>query len=310
MPNFSAEERRALSGEELELATQSRQPQLGKLSDGELATLISRLRAARDKARGRGNRQAREARGKADPAGAQPASGNAGTVEKEKFLAAALRRANIEQKRRQSDAAQVAGKAADAAQQVRTEASTPDVKPAEPAAKTPGIARKPATRSNAAARGARAKAAAQPTDRRGSGARKVAKPKAAAAPEAPATEAPVVQPAPQAKPAPKVTPAVGKAPRTKPAAPAQSASEPTAGPADSAPSPTALVKELTDKAARRSAVAEKAQGKVEKAAKRAEKLGDKKSRKALEKAEEKARKAHRKARKTVRQARKAAADLS
>ena len=56
MPNFSAEERRALSGEELELATQSRQPQLGALDDAALAGLIARLRAARDKARGRGNR--------------------------------------------------------------------------------------------------------------------------------------------------------------------------------------------------------------------------------------------------------------
>lgn len=284
MPNFSVEERRALSDEELDLATQSRQPQLATLSDEALSTLISRLRAARDKARGRGNRQAREARGKADPAGIQPASGNAGTVQKEKYLAAALRRATMERKRRQ-DAAQVAvdTPAAEAAPQ-SAEAVLPVAAP-----KKATVARKPATRSNAAARGARAKAAAQATDRRGSGARKVAKTKPAplvAAPEAPTAET-------VAAPAPQPAPVAAAEPATK---------------AD--PTPTALVKDLTEKAARRAAKADKARSKADKAARQAEKLGDKKSRKVSKKAEEKARKADRKARKTVRQARKAAADLT
>lgn len=284
MPNFSVEERRALSDEELDLATQSRQPQLAALSDEALSTLISRLRAARDKARGRGNRQAREARGKADPAGIQPASGNAGTVQKEKYLAAALRRATMERKRRQ-DAAQVAvdTPAAEAAPQ-SAEAVLPVAAP-----KKATVARKPATRSNAAARGARAKAAAQATDRRGSGARKVAKTKPAplvAAPEAPTAET-------VAAPAPQPAPVAAAEPATK---------------AD--PNPTALVKDLTEKAARRAAKADKARSKADMAARQAEKLGDKKSRKVSKKAEEKARKADRKARKTVRQARKAAADLT
>lgn len=287
MPNFSAEDRRALSGEELDLATQSRQPQLGKLSDADLAQLISRLRAARDKARGRGNRQAREARGKADPAGVQPAGGNEGTVVKEKLLNAALRRATIERKRRQATAAQTAGKAVEAVAQAKT-GDAPDA--ATPAAPKKTTARKPATRSNTAARGAAAKAATQTTDRRGSGARKVAKPKPVAAADAAAE----VKPAAAAKPAPAPAPAPTPAPVE----------------AEAAPSPTALVKDLTEKAARRATKAKKAQDKAEKAARRADKLGDKKSRKASQTAEEKARKAERKARKTVRLARKAAADLS
>lgn len=291
MPNFSAEDRRALSGEELDLATQSRQPQLGKLSDADLAQLISRLRAARDKARGRGNRQAREARGKADPAGVQPAGGNEGTVVKEKLLNAALRRATIERKRRQATAAQTAGKAVEAVAQAKT-GDAPDA--ATPAAPKKTTARKPATRSNTAARGAAAKAATQTTDRRGSGARKVAKPK----PVAVADAAAEVKPTPAAKPAPASAPAPAPAPTPAPVE------------AEAAPSPTALVKDLTEKAARRATKAKKAQDKAEKAARRADKLGDKKSRKASQTAEEKARKAERKARKTVRLARKAAADLS
>ena len=291
MPNFSVEERRALSDEELDLATQSRQPQLAALSDEALSTLISRLRAARDKARGRGNRQAREARGKADPAGIQPASGNAGTVQKEKYLAAALRRATMERKRRQ-DAAQVADAAPQMTEAVPQQAEAvvaadAVLPPATPKKAT--VARKPATRSNAAARGVRAKAAAQATDRRGSGARKVAKTKPAEV--LPTSEVAAAEPAPAPKPV--------AAPVTAP--------EPAAK-AD--PNPTALVKDLTEKAARRAAKADKARSKADKAARQAEKLGDKKSRKVSKKAEEKARKADRKARKTVRQARKAAADLT
>ena len=94
------EEQRALSREELELADQSRQPVLGKLSDRELSDLVSRLRERRNRARDIGNRQGREARGKAEPAGTVPAGGNEGTRTKRSFLTEALDRVTAERDRR------------------------------------------------------------------------------------------------------------------------------------------------------------------------------------------------------------------
>lgn len=92
----SAEEKRALSRDEQELADRARQPALGDLSDGDLSGLVSLLRERRNRARDIGDRQGREARGKASPSGATPAGGNEGTRSKADFLDAALNRAMAE----------------------------------------------------------------------------------------------------------------------------------------------------------------------------------------------------------------------
>lgn len=96
------EEQRALSSDEMELASQSRQPVLGQLSDRDLSDLVSRLRDRRDRARDIGDRQSREARGKAAPAGISPATDNEGTRTKADYLGAALARAIAERDQRQS----------------------------------------------------------------------------------------------------------------------------------------------------------------------------------------------------------------
>ncbi|MDO5622543.1 MAG: hypothetical protein Q4G24_13855 [Paracoccus sp. (in: a-proteobacteria)] len=80
----SAEEKRALTRDELELADQARQPALGALSDRDLSDLISRLRDRRNRARDIGDRQSR-----AD-------QGNAGTRSKHAYLNEALDRARSE----------------------------------------------------------------------------------------------------------------------------------------------------------------------------------------------------------------------
>jgi hypothetical protein len=72
------------------------------LSDRDLSDLISRLREGRDRARDIGDRQRREARGKAEPAGIAPAGDNQGTRSKAEYLAAALDRAMAERDQRQS----------------------------------------------------------------------------------------------------------------------------------------------------------------------------------------------------------------
>jgi hypothetical protein len=92
----SIDERRALDAEELKLADQARQPQLGQLSNRELSELITRLRTRRNRARDIADRQGREARSKAAPSGATPASGNTGTLNKHDFLNTALSRAMAE----------------------------------------------------------------------------------------------------------------------------------------------------------------------------------------------------------------------
>lgn len=98
----SAEERRALDADELQLADMARQPALGQLSDRKLSDLVSRLRTRRNRARDIADRQGREARAKSDPAGATPASGNAGTLSKHDYLNAALERAMEERAARGS----------------------------------------------------------------------------------------------------------------------------------------------------------------------------------------------------------------
>jgi hypothetical protein len=99
------EEQRALSRDEMELANQSRQPGLGQLSDQELSDLVSRLRERRNRARDIGDRQGREARGKAAPSGATAAGGNEGTRSKLDYLNDALNRAMAERHRRRADGA-------------------------------------------------------------------------------------------------------------------------------------------------------------------------------------------------------------
>ncbi|MDO5606127.1 MAG: hypothetical protein Q4G25_13295 [Paracoccus sp. (in: a-proteobacteria)] len=336
MPNFSREERRALSGAELDLVTRSRQPHLRALSDAELGQLIPLLREARNKARDQGNRQAREARGKAAPAGTQAAGGNEGTRLKEHYLAAALRRANAERnKRRKGGAAPgpapkkpagdktppVAATAAGAAAKPGRSRKKP-VKDAEGADKpaTTAAARQPATRPVRTGRGGKVATAA---DRRGSGPRKHApKPAPTAAEPVAAGTVIVANTSGAAQPGPASTtekPARSK----KPAKPAARAKDPAGGKAGKIAAPAIVAsllptspapaedakkgaKTLTEKAARHAAKAEKAGKKAEKAAKKAKKDGSKKTAKAADKAKEKAREAKRKARRSAAKAEKAA----
>jgi hypothetical protein len=100
MTDESKEEQRALSRDELELVSAARQPGLREMSDRDLADLVTRLRDRRDRARALADRQRREMRGKAAPAGATAAADNAGTRNKEHFLGAALARAMEERDRR------------------------------------------------------------------------------------------------------------------------------------------------------------------------------------------------------------------
>lgn len=102
MTDQRKDEARALSKDELELSDMVRYPKLKSLEDAELSDVISRLRDRRDRARQIASRQRREMRGKAAPAGAGPAAGDTGTQSKAHFLAAALRRAQEEIKRREA----------------------------------------------------------------------------------------------------------------------------------------------------------------------------------------------------------------
>ena len=98
----SAEERRALDAEEWELADLTRTPAVERLTDEELTAVVWRLRERRTRARELADRQAREARRKADPAGAAPARSDAGMRTKHEYLADALERALAEQTRRKT----------------------------------------------------------------------------------------------------------------------------------------------------------------------------------------------------------------
>ena len=105
------EEQRALSRDEQELADQARQPALSALSDKDVSDLVSRLRDRRNRARDLGDRQGREARGKADPSGTTPAGGNEGMRSKLDYLNDALDRATAERNRRRGNEADEGGEA-------------------------------------------------------------------------------------------------------------------------------------------------------------------------------------------------------
>lgn len=120
------DERRALDAEERQLADMARHPALGALSDRALSELISRLRSRRDRARDLADRQGREARAKAPPAGASPASGNAGTLSKRAHLHAALERAIAERAARSADQADEAPHAQHAMAQKALETARTD----------------------------------------------------------------------------------------------------------------------------------------------------------------------------------------
>lgn len=272
MPNFSKEERHALSGEELDLVTEARQPRLGMLQNSGLSRLIDRLRAAREKARARGNQQANVAQGEDPQPEAASAVEDAGKDSREKYLNAALRRATAERRQRKNTAD----------------------KPQAPKA-TQGD--KPAAKPKAAGKPNSGEAAKPGPIRLGDGPLVVfaeipSSPDEDTQPGTPAEAA-------QAKPA-------DPAPDNGVAAKAATVSQVPPNPVDPA---TARVQQLSQKAAERAEKAEKALLRAEKAAQRAEKKGGKKLRKEAEKAEEKALKARRKARKVARQARKAEAEL-
>jgi hypothetical protein len=93
---------RLLSKDEREMASQATQPAIAQLSASDLTSLAKRLRDARDKAQTIAQRQRREMRGKAAPAGAKPATDNAGSVEKAALLASAMQLVNKETARRRS----------------------------------------------------------------------------------------------------------------------------------------------------------------------------------------------------------------
>lgn len=136
----TADEQRALGRDEQELADQARQPALGTLSDRDLSDLVSRLRDRRNRARDIGDRQGREARGKAEPAGTTPAVGNRGMRSKLDFLNAALDRAVAERDRRGAcdaeDQADLARKAMELKQQAEQDGDSEQggIHPADPAA--------------------------------------------------------------------------------------------------------------------------------------------------------------------------------
>ena len=105
-PTASVEERRALDAEEWQLADMTRAPAIQRLDDAELTELIWRLRERRNRARELADRQAREARWQADPAGAISVRSDAGMRRKHGYLAEALERAKAEQGRRAKVAAE------------------------------------------------------------------------------------------------------------------------------------------------------------------------------------------------------------
>jgi hypothetical protein len=98
------EEERFLSKDEQEFVAKSHHPEMKELSDSDLSDLVTRLRERRDRARDIAQRQRREMRGKAAPAGAKQASDNTGTREKAAVIAAALKRVNKERERRRDTA--------------------------------------------------------------------------------------------------------------------------------------------------------------------------------------------------------------
>ncbi|MDO5643719.1 MAG: hypothetical protein Q4G26_15210 [Paracoccus sp. (in: a-proteobacteria)] len=93
MTALSQDEIRALDKDERDLVEQTLAAGLAGMEGAALSDLIRRLRERRDRARDLADRQRREARGKAAPAGIQPAAGDAGMRLKAEVLTAALSRA-------------------------------------------------------------------------------------------------------------------------------------------------------------------------------------------------------------------------
>lgn len=100
MARNKAYERRYLTQDELDLVSEARQASMRQLDDASLRDVLRRVRERRDRAREIASRQRREMRGKAAPAGAQPASGDEGSRRKLDILSAALKRINKESSRR------------------------------------------------------------------------------------------------------------------------------------------------------------------------------------------------------------------
>lgn len=120
-------ELRLLDDGEKELVEASRHPGLADQSDEALATLRKNLRDRRDRARDIANRQRREMRGKAAPAGSRPAAGDTGSREKLAALSAALQRVNGEIGRRKRFSARDTLRAnAERALEMRRAASRPN----------------------------------------------------------------------------------------------------------------------------------------------------------------------------------------
>ena len=96
------EEGRALSNEERDIVARTRHPEIQKLPDDALSSLVKRLRDMRDRARSQANQQRREVRGKSEPEGGAPKTSSAGSSLKASVLAASLKRLNAELQRRAS----------------------------------------------------------------------------------------------------------------------------------------------------------------------------------------------------------------
>jgi hypothetical protein len=113
-PDFTADELRLLDQDEVQLVKTASRKDLDRLGQSELVDTLQRLRDRRDRARDIANRQRREARGKADPAGATPATQNAGTEGKAQILGRALELVSQERQRRAGDEPEAAADTGDA----------------------------------------------------------------------------------------------------------------------------------------------------------------------------------------------------
>jgi hypothetical protein len=94
-----ATEQRILTEAEFETVQRTHYPEICRLSSGELAETVRRIRAFRDRARDTARQQRREMRGKAPPRGARPARDDSGTRMKQQIFAQALKRLNRERGR-------------------------------------------------------------------------------------------------------------------------------------------------------------------------------------------------------------------
>ncbi|WP_312409406.1 hypothetical protein [Shinella sp.] len=101
MSNSRQLEARFLDNSEKQLVDSSHHPDVGDLSDRELADLRRNLRERRNRARDIANRQRREIRGKGAPRGESRVSEDAGSREKLSVLSSALQRVNNETSRRE-----------------------------------------------------------------------------------------------------------------------------------------------------------------------------------------------------------------